>query len=271
MITKRERLTKACKHLRQMFMRHQGPAVPVLIFGEQRSGTNMLLRCFDSCTATAMYNETDDDAFVDYELRDLAEIRSLVARSPASHVVLKPTVDGNRADEIIDGLPGARAIWIYRGYQDAINSALVLFQETSLQYLQNVASRSPAARWRSINITDQDVEFISSHLDRGLSEQSARALIWTLRNGFFFRRGLDRRQDVLLLNYEELVRDPVSVVGRAYRFVGLEFRQPYVRNVFASSVGKQPGPAIDPEVERLCVEMQRRLDDCRQLSLSKSP
>jgi hypothetical protein len=266
MITKRERLTKAGKHLRQLFMRRQGPVVPVLIFGEQRSGTNMLLRCFDSCAATAMYNETDDDAFVDYELRDLAEIRSLLARSPASHAVFKPTADGNRADEIIDGLPGARAIWIYRNYRDAVNSALVLFRETSLQYLQNVVARAPEARWRSINITDQDIELIRSHLRRGLSEQSARALIWTLRNGFYFRLGLDRRRDVLLLNYEELVRDPVSVVGQAYRFAGLEFRQPYVRSVFASSVGRRPGPDIDADVEQLCADMQRRLDECRRVS-----
>jgi hypothetical protein len=271
MITRRERLRKAGKHLYQLLMPGRGPAVPVLIFGEQRSGTNMLLRCFDSCAATAMYNETDDDAFLDYELRDLPDVRGLVARSPASHVVLKPTVDGNRADEIIDALPGARAIWIYRNYRDAINSALVQFQETSLEYLQKVASRAPAARWRSINVTDQDVEFIESHLDRGLSEQSARALIWTLRNGYFFRRGLDRRPDVLLLNYEELVRDPVSVVGQAYGFVGLEFRPAYVRSVFASSVGRLPGPDIDPQVERLCAGMLGRLDARRQLSLPGSP
>ena len=241
-ITKRERLQKAVKHLRNSLLRRRGSAVPVLVFGEQRSGTNMLLRCFGRCPTTAMYNETDDDAFVDYELRSLDVIRSLIEHSPASHVVLKPTADGNRAREIMEQLPGARAIWIYRDYRDAISSALVLFRETSLEYLANVANRSPASRWRSINITDDDVALIQHHLQRGISEQSARALIWAIRNDFFFRQGMDRRSDVLLLNYEELVRESVTVVARAYEFVGLEFNEKYTRNVFATSIGRRPTP-----------------------------
>jgi hypothetical protein len=254
LITKRERLDKAWKHLRNSIARRPGFAVPVLIFGEQRSGTNMLLRCFGRCPTTAMYNETDDDAFKDYELRSLDVIRRLIAGSPASHVVLKPTADGNRANEIMEELSGARAIWIYRDYRDAISSALVQFRETSIEYLTNVANGSPEASWRAINITDDDAVFIRNHLHRNISEQSARALIWAIRNGFFFRQGLDRRADVLLLNYEELVRDPVTVVERAYQFVGLEFHDKYTRNVFATSIGRRPAPEIDPEVEQLCAD-----------------
>jgi hypothetical protein len=261
LITTRERVVKALKNLRNTIVGRRGSAVPVLVFGEQRSGTNMLLRCFGRSPSTAMYNETDDDAFVDYELKDLQVIRRLVARSPATHVVLKPTADGNRAGEIMDQLPGARGIWIYRDYRDAISSALALFRETSLEYLGNVARRSPEARWRAINLTDQDMALIEGHLSRGISEVSARALIWAIRNGFFFRAGMNERPDVLLLNYEELVREPVRVVERAFEFVGLEFRDRYTRKVFASSVGRRPSPEIDPQVESLCVAVKARLDD----------
>ena len=265
MITRRERLVKALKHLRNSLLRRPGGAVPVLIFGEQRSGTNMLLRCFGRCLDTAMYNETDDDAFDDYELRDLGVIRRLVNASPASHVVLKPTTDGNRAGEILSALPGARAIWIYRDYRDAVSSALALFRETSLEYLTNVVDRSPLARWRSINITDEDVEFLRGHLGRGISEVSARALIWAVRNDFFFRQNLDARPDVLLLNYEDLVRDPVRVVGDAFEFVDLQFRERYTRSVFTSSIGRRPSPELDPEVDALCRGVLGRLDAARTL------
>jgi hypothetical protein len=264
LITKRERIEKAGKYLRNRLFMRRGAKVPVLVFGEQRSGTNMLLRCFGRCPATAIYNETDDDAFVDYELRDLDVIRRLVEQSPASHVVFKPTADGNRVAEIVDQLPGARAIWIYRDYRDAVNSALVLFRETSVEYLTNVATRSPAARWRSINITDEDVALIQGHLQRGISEQTARALIWAIRNDFFFRSNMHRRHDVLLLNYEELVRDPATVVKHAYDFVGLDFHKKYTRDVFSTSVGRREFPHIDPEIDRLCAGVLQRLDDYRQ-------
>jgi len=211
-----------------------------------------------------MYNETDDDAFVDYELRDLATITRLVDESSATHVVLKPTVDGNRAAEIIDALPRARAIWIYRDFRDVIGSALVQFRETSLEYLESVADRRPSARWRSINITAQDIELIAANLKRGISEESARALIWNIRNGFFFRQKLHLRNDVILLNYEDLVRQPDSVVSAAYAFVGLEFRAKYTRSVFSSSIGRRPPPRIDPVIARMCTETLARLDHCRR-------
>ena len=263
MITKRERVQKAFKHLRNSMVGRRGAAVPVLIFGEQRSGTNMLLRCFGNSPRTAMYNETDDDAFVDYELRDLEAIRSLVDRSPASHVVLKPTADGNRAAEILDGLPGSKAVWIYRDYRDSVSSALALFKQ-SIQYLTLVVTRSPEARWRAVNVTDEDLGMIRGHLDRGISEASARALIWSIRNGFFFRQGLHGRREVLLLNYEELVRDPAAIVKQAFDFVELPFDDRFTRNVFATSVGRRPRPEIDAAIEAQCRAVLSRLEEHRQ-------
>jgi len=260
-ITKKERLEKTLKHLRNKVVGRPGEAIPVLIFGEQRSGTNMLLDCFGKSPRTAIYNETDDDAFVEYELRELDVIRRLVNQSPASHVVLKPTADGNRADAIIDALPGAKAIWIFRQYRDAVASALALFRETSLEYLHNVVRRSPEARWRAINLIESDIAMIDGHLRRGISEASARALIWYVRNGFYFRLGLDRRRDVLLLNYEELVADPGAVVARAFEFVGLQFNAGYTDEVFASSVGRRVVPEIDAEIADLCEGLFARLRD----------
>lgn len=260
MITKRERIRKLLKHFRNRVLAAGGHAKPVLIFGEQRSGTNMLLRCFDRSLDVAIYNETDDDAFEDYELRDLASIQRLIDASPASHVVLKPTADGNRALEIISTLRGSRSFWIFRSYRDVVGSALVQFEETSLQYLHKVASGSATARWRSINVTAQDRAHIKSHLDRGISEESARALIWALRNSFFFRHSLHERSDVMLLSYEDLVRYPVEVVGAAYKFVDLEFRPAFVNAVFSSSVGRHRNVQLDPEIESFSNEILSRLN-----------
>jgi len=264
MITRRERLEKRLKHLRNRVVGRTGDAVPVLLFGEQRSGTNMLLDCFRRSPRTAIYNETDDDAFVAYELRDMPVIQSIVEQAVASHVVFKPTADGNRADEILDALPGARGVWIYRQYRDAVTSALALFRETSLEYLANVANRSPEARWRAKNLTDVDIETIGRHLRRGISESSARALIWYVRNSFFFRLGLDRRSDMLLVNYEDLVKDPVVEVARVFDFVGLKFEKKYADQVFASSVGRRAAPEIDVEIAGLCESLFEELAAHRQ-------
>jgi hypothetical protein len=258
MLTTTEKLRKYAKRTLNRIVHRPGKAVPVLLFGEMRSGTNMLLDCFDSTLRAETYNETDDEAFEAYELRDLSHLRKLVDRSPGSHVVFKPTADGNRAGAIMDGLPGGRGVWIFRSYLDAINSALKSFKQHH-EYLERIVQRSPNARWRAINMSEADIEMIGYHLDRGLSDASARGLIWCIRNEFYFRQGLDRRSDVLLVNYEDLVLKPVSKVREVFEFVGLLFHPKYVREVSAESIGRAAPPDLDPEIRIMCDELLRRL------------
>jgi len=238
--------------------RRKADAIPVLIFGEMRSGTNMLLACFNAAPSAEVCNETDDEAFLDYELRDLSTVRRLVQRSRASHVVFKPTADGNRANEVLDGLPGARGVWIFRSYPDVVNSALNLFKQHR-EYLQRIVDRSPTARWRATNLTEADYSLIETHLSRDLSEASIRALIWYLRNSFYFRLHLDRRGDTLLVNYEDLVKKGSGTTKRIFDFVGLRFRDRYVRHVTSASVGRRQPPEIDESIQLLCDGLLKKL------------
>jgi hypothetical protein len=101
---------------------------------------------------------------------------------------------------------------------------------------------------------------LRSHYSRKLSEQSARALIWFLRNSFYFECGLDRRSDVQLLTYESAVQSPDRHVRRAFEHCGLPFESSYTRKMFESSVGRLQKPAIDAKVEELCVGLLDKLD-----------
>ena len=61
----------------------------------------MLADCFENALDADVYHETDDDAFIDYELKEIADIRQLVERSNGSHAVFKSIADSNRADELL--------------------------------------------------------------------------------------------------------------------------------------------------------------------------
>lgn len=263
MITRREQLRKYAKRLANRIAGRRGLSVPVYIFGEMRSGTNMLLQAFDSCLATEIYNETDDDAFRDYELRPADVISALVDRSPASHVVFKTTADSSRADEVLDSIAGGRGIWIYRGFADVVNSALVSFSEHK-EYLRLIARRDSKAAWRARNLSAQQLHLIEDALSRDVSEASARALIWWMRNSHYFSLGLDRRSDVLLMNYEDLVRQPIENIAAAFSFVELRFNQGHARHVVSSSVRKRQPPSIDREIECLCHALLERLEGTRR-------
>jgi len=251
MLTRREKLHKKLKTLRRALRPRRGPAVPVLILGEMRSGTNMLADCFDNCVSADVYHETDADAFVDYELRDLPTIRRLIADSNGSHAVFKPIADSNCADDLLDGLPGARVIWIYRRYQDSVNSALEKWTEHR-EYLRLILEEPGKARWRARGLNADDLALIRKHYSGELTDASARALIWYIRGRCYFTQQLEQRSDVMLINYEELVTNPREQLRAAFDFVALPFRDSYYEHVATSSIRKRPDPEIAAEIAALC-------------------
>jgi hypothetical protein len=258
-LTRRERLRKLFKGTGQRLRTYRGPKVPVFLFGEMRSGTNMLLDCFDASPHTEIFNETDGRAFEDYELRPLVETQRLIDTSPASHVVFKPTADGNVADAIMDRHEHSRGIWIYRHYVDAVNSATERWVQHN-EYIRLILEQPEKARWRARNVSPAQKDMLRSHYSRKLSEPSARALIWFLRNSFYFECGLDHRGDVHLMNYEKSVQAPDRHVRRAFQHCGLNYQPSYTLEMFESSVGRLQKPVIDSQVEELCVGLLDKLD-----------
>jgi hypothetical protein len=251
MLTRREKLRKKLKTLRRALRPRRGPAVPVLILGEMRSGTNMLADCFDNCMSADVYHESDEDAFVDYELRPLPEIRRLIADSNGTHAVFKPIADSNRALELLEAIPGTRVIWIYRRYQDAVNSALEKWTEHR-EYLRLILEEPGKARWRARNLDAADLALIRKHYTSTLTDPSARALIWYIRGRCYFKQELQQRSDVMLINYEELVTNPREHLRAAFDFAALPFEDRYYEHVATSSIRKRPDPEIAPEIAALC-------------------
>ena len=262
MLTKRERIRKSAKNLRNRLAPSRGPARAVFLLGEMRSGTNMLTECFDSTPGTEIFNENDEAAFDGFELRDLETIRGLVAGSRASHVVFKAIADSARATTLLDEFPGSRVIWIYRRYQDVVNSALRKWHQHN-DYLRMILEDPARARWRAVNLDVEDVGVVRRLYSKGLSEASARSLIWWLRNSAFFRQELHGRDAVLLINYEHLVSRPTEELQRALLFAGLPFGRDSFSHVTTDSVSRDPPREIDPEVRELCDAMKARLDAAR--------
>lgn len=262
MLTRRERLRKAVKTLRNRLRPSDAPAIPVFLLGEMRSGTNMLTECFERAPGTAVFNENDEAAFDLFELHSLDVIRTLIGRSNAAHVFFKAIADSGRAVELLAAFPGSRAIWIFRRYQDVVNSALRRFTYHR-EHLRLVLEEPEHARWRRHGVRPEHEELIRRCYGPSLSEASARGLIWYLRNDLFYTQSLDGRGDVLLVNYERLVRDPRAELARAFAFLGMEFNSDSFRHVSTESVGKHPDPEIDPEIAALCETLFARLQRTR--------
>ncbi len=264
MLTRQAKLKKGVKRFSLRLRGRRGVATGAFVFGAQRSGTNMLLAALSQGSRVESINETDEEAFANYRLRSIDTICQLIDSSFADCVVFKPICDSQRAAELLDSIPGSAALWIYRHYDDVVNSALRQFTEHA-RYLHYMLHEPDIADWRIENVTDEDMALVRQHHEAGLSDASARALIWYLRNTLFFQQGLDSDERVRLICYERTVTQPQETFAAICEHLDIEFDPRMTRSLFRTSVGKSMSPEIEPSIKTLCDELHARLTASAEL------
>ncbi|HNQ22077.1 MAG TPA: hypothetical protein PKK06_03185 [Phycisphaerae bacterium] len=259
MLTRKQQVQKTWRRVALRLRAPAGTAVPLFILGAQRSGTNMLLDVLQPCPWTECYNETDEEAFDNYVLHPADVVLRLIRRSHARVVVFKPICDSQNARTLLDLHPRARAVWIYRRWPDVVNSALRNFTEHN-RYLHYMLHEPRVARWRLQNVDAQCLQLVERFYKQGVSEASARALIWYLRVYQYFQQDLPSDPRTMLLSYEQTVQEPHAHLPRLFAACGLSYEERFARPLFTTSVGRHAAPEIDPEIAALCDEMYARLE-----------
>lgn len=239
-----------------------GAAVPLLIFGVQRSGTNMVARGFRSSPEFEVFNENDKRAFSDFRLRPMDEVAGLVRISRHRWVVFKPLCDSHRAPELLEALagpPSARALWVTRGVDARARSALAKFGDSNLKALAAIAAGEEGL-WQAGGLSEQNRLLIRSFEYGAMSPASGSALFWYIRNTLFFEMGLDSRDDVLPVSYERLIESPAVVTAEICEFLGCRWDRRFCEHV-EQRYPAEPKPLdIDPRIRLLCDELQARFD-----------
>lgn len=263
MLTKKERLNKLTKRINLAIAGEKGRALPIFVFGMQRSGTTMLADIFRKSNEIETYHENDEEAFDAYRLRSRPHIETLIDRSPAHTVVFKPIMDSQHALHILNRHPGARAIWIFRDYVDVVNSALRNWKEHYKQ-LDYILHDRKTANWRVEKMTEENIALVRRFYDKKISDASSSALFWYLRNDLFFQQNLHHDDRVILVKYENIVSNPKTDVRRLFDFLGVTYYDKVVQGIHAKSIKKNRAENIDPEIEAMCDAMLERLLACME-------
>lgn len=238
-----------------------GTATPVYIVGLQRSGTNMLLRGFDAAPEVEVRGENDRTVFDRFRLRGDEVLTRTVRASRHRLVLVKPLCDSQRVDELLalPGLAPGRAVWLWRDAHDRARSEVSKFGDSNLAALRAIAAGGDTGMWQSDRLGDQARELVRSFDVETMSPDTAAVVFWAVRNTLFFDLGLDRRDDVLLLCYDDLVRDPQAVMRRLCHFLDFPYRSELCAHIDArASHGRRP-LTIDPAVDALADEVTARL------------
>lgn len=241
-----------------------GPRAVLLVLGCQRSGTTLITELLARDPAAKVYPEHSSISAGDrrHGLRLLA-VPDLAARLGASRyplVVLKPLVESQNAPALLDGIPRARGLWLFRHYADVARSNLARFgARNGIKNLRSIAQST--GDWRSERVSADVRRVAAERFSESMNPWDAAALFWWARNALFFELALQRRSDVRTCRYEELVADPLRVLRGIYELTDCPFPGPrLLAGVSATSVGLGRGIPLSEDVARLCEEMLARLE-----------
>ncbi len=237
--------------------------LPVFIVGCNRSGTNMVCGAIGKSPHGWDYRESAFSiAFNGYYLRQDGIIDRLIRHTPAPIISFGSILDSQYTDDLISQFEGARAIWVYRRYEDVANSCARMQWGPTLKDLVSWVARGELERLgaRGKRITADTVQLFGELFREDISIEDGACLYWYMRNQLFFDLNLHMDPRVLIMQYEDTVLNKEKAFRRVFDFLGFPFDHAIIDGIFATSVGKHTLPDIDPDVQEVCDTLMTQLD-----------
>jgi hypothetical protein len=237
--------------------------LPVFVVGCNRSGTNMACAAIGNSPHGWAYQEsTFSLAFNGYYLRPDWVIEGLIRRTPAPIISFGSILDSQFTDDLLSRFAGARAIWIYRRYEDVANSCVRREWGEHLKNLARWVARGDLEKLgvRGKRISVDTVRLFGELFREDLSYEDMACLYWYMRNQLYFDLNLPMDTRVLLVQYEDTVLNPEKAFRRIFGFLGFPYDPAIIKDVYASSVAKDAWRGIDPAIREVCDALKARLD-----------
>lgn len=235
---------------------------PVFVVGCNRSGTNMVCAAIGRSPHGWAYQESEFSlAFNAYYLRPAWILERLIRHTPAPIVAFGSILDSQFTDDLLSRFTGARAIWVYRRYDDVANSCARKRWGDHLKDLARWVAHGELERLgaRGKRVSDETVRLFGELFREDLSKEDYACLYWYLRNQLYFDLGLHRDPRVLIVQYEDAVLNRERAFRRVFDFLGFPYDPATIEHIFSSSVSKHPWPGIEPGIQQLCDRLQQRL------------
>lgn len=251
----KKRVAQEVRHLG----RSDGKRV-IFVAGVQRSGTNMMMDVLERNLRADVFHESDQRAFHEYEMLPRPHIHGLLDKSRTDIMVIKSLCELHEIRSLMDEFEPAQAVWMVRNFRDMINSHLRRF-EGCPDRIRRMAFEGDTVDWRGRGMSPDTLEILRKHYHPDISPASAVGLFWYMRNILFFEQGLDADPRVRTVTYEKLAAAPGEVLPGVFDFLDLEYDPKFARYIFATSVGKNEPPSIEPEIASLCENLTQRFNE----------
>jgi hypothetical protein len=169
---------------------------------------------------------------------------------------VKALCESDQISELLEEFSPARAIWVLRHYDDVANSMNVSFPR-QIEFMRHLKVDRTIGGWRTRGMSDSTYEIVQAQMETEMTAATAAALQWFMRNRLFFDQKLEKRSDVLLVSYENLVQAPEATFQGITEFIGIRFIGRMTAKVHARSVKRRPTPEISNGTRMICEGLWR--------------
>lgn len=232
----------------------------VFVVGCQRSGTTLVLNCFENDHRTIVFrDESELSGFRDNRLRlkPYIEVAQILAKTRCPLIVSKPLLDSQRTLELLEQYPRSKALWILRNYLGVVGSSLRKFSG-QIENVRRVLEEPDD--WRAEGCSDETRNFIRRFYSTEMRREDAAALMWLSRNQLFFDNNLHQSERVAMLRYEDLVNQSDSLLRNVYEFLNLGYPSYRISKlIHRRSLSRGKTIELQPKIRAKCERLQTEL------------
>jgi hypothetical protein len=260
-----EKILRRSKRLLKpvLFRLNSGPktAQPIFVMGYGRSGTTMLLDAFEHDMRIEVLGENDPRVAENYILLP-AKVAPTISASRAAAIVMKPILDSFNVRELLVAHPRARVIWAFRHFDPVISSAVKMFGSRVADELRDLVVYGTGNGWLARGVPGETLEILRGLDSSEFGTNDWMALVWWSVNRTLLSADIANHDRLLLVQYEDLVRDPSTSMERLYDFMGLRYRESageWIKSPATPNKG-QSVPLLPP-IRCMCEELITHIHD----------
>lgn len=256
---------KFLKPIAPIILKDAFPVSILFIFGFQRSGTTALLHNIRGNFGFTIFNEfspLSDKGEEKLRFNPIGEVQRIIHDVDTPYVAVKPLVESQQADYILEQFPRAKGVWLYRNYKDVIRSFNKRFGADSNRLALERIAEGHNTNWRTERIPDELREVARTYINSELTDIEITALFWYIRNSLYFHHQFDKINNLFLMRYESWVKAPTESLRKLFNYIDypehFTITEP---NFHQKSINLGTDLDIRPEIDTLCQNMLNQLDE----------
>ena len=240
------------------------PTKIIFLFGCQRSGTTILQKIISLNPNVKFHGEGDSPYFYDsdtekhHRLIPTNEVNQLIQKEHLKLITLKPLYESHFANKLIANYPNSKGIWVFRDYNEVIDSHIRYYKQNAIDYIKPLYS-SETNSWLNESLTEEVIKLISILPLEELSDADAYGLFWIARNSIFLEA--KDNKNILLINHRHLVESPENQITIICDFIGLPAYNFYSKAIHKKNSTKRLTIQLKPEIQQACEKIYQQLNN----------